>query len=81
MNADERIGVFVSIIDRMPSRLTEGVALLQDRRLTLTGTLAPGFGDDVFDDLLETATDAGLATGTDLAAPVERAAYARFGLA
>ncbi|MEM9711998.1 MAG: OmpA family protein [Actinomycetota bacterium] len=77
VNADERIGVFVSIIDRMPSRLTEGVALLQDRRLTLTGTLAPGFGDDVFDDLLETATDAGLATGTDLAAPVELAAYER----
>jgi outer membrane protein OmpA-like peptidoglycan-associated protein len=66
VNADEQIGVFVSIIDRMSSRLAQGVALLQDQRLRLSGILAPGFGGDVFDDLLVAATDAGLATSTDL---------------
>ncbi len=77
VDADERIGVFVSIVDRMPSRLTQGIALLQDSRLTLSGTLAPGFGNDVFDDLLATATEAGMAVSTELVTVVALAPFDR----
>ncbi|MEO1064175.1 MAG: OmpA family protein [Actinomycetota bacterium] len=77
VNADERIGLLVEIIDRMPSRLTRGTALLQDRRLRLSGELAPGFADDVFDDLLAAAAQAGLAASTDLMTTVAAPPFER----
>ena len=77
VDADERIGVFVAIVDRMPARLTQGIALLQDSRLTLSGTLAPGFGDDVFDDLLDAAIGADMAVSTDLVTVVALPAFDR----
>lgn len=57
VDADDRIGLLVEVIGRMPERLIEGTARLQDSVLTIEGTLAPGFDDAVFDDVLDAGTD------------------------
>ncbi|MEM9033886.1 MAG: OmpA family protein [Actinomycetota bacterium] len=57
VDADDRIGLLVAIVGRMPERLLNGTARLQDSVLTIEGVLAPGFDEDVFADLLDEGTD------------------------
>lgn len=77
VNADDRIGLLVSFVDRMPQRLLAGSVLLQDQVLTLNGILAPGFDETVFDDLIEEADAIGVATVTELEPAPELAAFSR----